>query len=109
MGKTGKTQQLFPSMLDNKLREDLERMKKIRQHRGLRHYWGLKVRGQHTCSRVRCGPLFSRPTAAPWGVNILLFLKKYYIQRMLVLGGGPTRAPLENAYAAYFFCRRSAH
>merc|ERR1712062_828398 len=32
----------------NKLREDLERLKKIRAHRGLRHYWGLRVRGQHT-------------------------------------------------------------
>merc|ERR1711864_32855 len=36
------------NMLDNKLREDLERLKKIRAHRGLRHYWGLRVRGQHT-------------------------------------------------------------
>ena len=35
------------NFLDNKLREDLERMKKIRAHRGLRHYWGLRVRGQH--------------------------------------------------------------
>lgn len=26
--------------IDNKLREDLERLKKIRAHRGLRHYWG---------------------------------------------------------------------
>ncbi len=30
------------------MREDLERMKKIRCHRGLRHKWGLRVRGQHT-------------------------------------------------------------
>ncbi|KAK7823343.1 hypothetical protein U0070_007685 [Myodes glareolus] len=34
--------------LDNKLREDLEQLKKIRAHRGLRHCWGLRVRGQHT-------------------------------------------------------------
>merc|ERR1711931_295222 len=34
--------------LDIKLREDLERLKKIRAHRGLRHYWGLRTRGQHT-------------------------------------------------------------
>ena len=27
------------NILDNKLREDLERLKKIRAHRGLRHYW----------------------------------------------------------------------
>ena len=40
---------------DTKLREDLERMRKIRLHRGLRHVWGLKVRGQHTCSTGRTG------------------------------------------------------
>ena len=34
------------NVLDNKLREDLERLKKIRAHRGLRHYWGLRVRLQ---------------------------------------------------------------
>ncbi|KAG4996879.1 hypothetical protein JHK85_028318 [Glycine max] len=28
--------------------DDLERLKKIRNHHGLRHYWGLRVRGQHT-------------------------------------------------------------
>uniref|UniRef100_A0A8R1EU57 Small ribosomal subunit protein uS13 n=1 Tax=Caenorhabditis japonica TaxID=281687 RepID=A0A8R1EU57_CAEJA len=46
--KDGKTGQLLSTAVDNKLREDLERMKKIRLHRGLRHYWGLRVRGQHT-------------------------------------------------------------
>ncbi|CAK0798444.1 unnamed protein product [Prorocentrum cordatum] len=30
------------------LREDLERMKRVRLHRGIRHYWGIRVRGQHT-------------------------------------------------------------
>jgi small subunit ribosomal protein S18e len=30
------------------VREDLEALKKVRAHRGLRHYWGIKVRGQHT-------------------------------------------------------------
>lgn len=30
------------------MRDDLERLKKIRNHRGLRTYWGLRVRGQHT-------------------------------------------------------------
>ena len=30
------------------MRVNLERMKKVRSNRGLRHYWGLKVRGQHT-------------------------------------------------------------
>merc|ERR1712059_33423 len=36
--KDGKTNQVMANMLDNKLRA----------HRGLRHYWGLRVRGQHT-------------------------------------------------------------
>ena len=30
-------------------------MKKIRTHRGLRHYWGLKVRGQRTKTTGRRG------------------------------------------------------
>lgn len=47
--------QLTSSYLDSKLREDLERMKKIRAHRGLRHYWGLRVRGQHTKTTGRRG------------------------------------------------------
>ena len=42
-------------MLDTKMREDLERLKKIRNHRGLRHYWGLRVRGQHTKTTGRRG------------------------------------------------------
>merc|ERR1719165_6296 len=46
--KDGKTTQVMANILDNKLREDLERLKKIRSHRGLRHYWGLRTRGQHT-------------------------------------------------------------
>jgi hypothetical protein len=41
--------------LESKLRDDLERMKKIRLHRGLRHYWGLRVRGQHTKTTGRKG------------------------------------------------------
>lgn len=47
--------QLTSSNLDSKLREDLERMKKIRAHRGMRHYWGLRVRGQHTKTTGRRG------------------------------------------------------
>merc|ERR1712062_275170 len=34
--KDGKTGQVMANFLDNKLREDLERLKKIRAHRGLR-------------------------------------------------------------------------
>ena len=32
--------QILANNLESKLREDLERLKKIRAHRGLRHYWG---------------------------------------------------------------------
>ncbi|EPB65224.1 putative ribosomal protein S13p/S18e, partial [Ancylostoma ceylanicum] len=49
------TFQLLSTAVDNKLREDLERLKKIRLHRGLRHYWGLRVRGQHTKTTGRKG------------------------------------------------------
>ncbi|XP_003385957.1 PREDICTED: 40S ribosomal protein S18 [Amphimedon queenslandica] len=53
--KDGKYSQVVSNQLDNKLREDLERLKKIRAHRGLRHYWGLRVRGQHTKTTGRRG------------------------------------------------------
>ncbi|RUO96727.1 LOW QUALITY PROTEIN: ribosomal protein S13/S18-domain-containing protein, partial [Jimgerdemannia flammicorona] len=51
----GKYSQVLANGLDNKFREDLERLKKIRAHRGLRHYWGLRVRGQHTKTTGRKG------------------------------------------------------
>uniref|UniRef100_A0A1I7SG94 Small ribosomal subunit protein uS13 n=1 Tax=Bursaphelenchus xylophilus TaxID=6326 RepID=A0A1I7SG94_BURXY len=35
------------TVVDSKLRDVLERIE-IRPHRGLRHYWGLHVHGQHT-------------------------------------------------------------
>uniref|UniRef100_A0A8I4A1D9 Small ribosomal subunit protein uS13 n=1 Tax=Callithrix jacchus TaxID=9483 RepID=A0A8I4A1D9_CALJA len=44
--KDGKYNQFLANGLDNKLRENLERLKKIRE--GLHHFWGLRVRGQHT-------------------------------------------------------------
>ena len=53
--KDGKNGQVIANGLDNKLREDLERLKKIRAHRGLRHYWGIRVRGQHTKTTGRRG------------------------------------------------------
>ncbi len=53
--KDGKYSQLLSNNLDNKLREDLEHLKKIRAHRGLRHAWGLRVRGQHTKTTGRRG------------------------------------------------------
>ena len=53
--KDGKFSQAVSNTLDMKLRDDLERMKKIRAHRGLRHYWGLRVRGQRTKTTGRKG------------------------------------------------------
>lgn len=53
--KDGKFSQVVSNTLDMKLREDLERLKKIRAHRGLRHYWGLRVRGQRTKTTGRKG------------------------------------------------------
>ncbi|KAF5530214.1 40S ribosomal S18 protein [Fusarium napiforme] len=51
----GKDSHILANGVDSKLREDLERLKKIRAHRGLRHYWGLRVRGQHTKTTGRRG------------------------------------------------------
>lgn len=53
--KTGAYTQVFSNALQGKLREDLERLKKMRAHRGLRHYWGLRVKGQHTKTTGRRG------------------------------------------------------
>ena len=43
--------------IDTKLRDDLEKMKRMKLHKGLRHYFGLRVRGQHTCSTRRRGKI----------------------------------------------------
>ncbi|KAI5066165.1 hypothetical protein GOP47_0018789 [Adiantum capillus-veneris] len=54
--KDGRFFQVVCNQLDMKLRDDLERLQKIRNHRGLRHYWGLRVRrGQHTKTTGRRG------------------------------------------------------
>merc|ERR1711957_127264 len=42
--KDGTYSQLISNNCATRLREDLERMKKMRLHRGLRHWWGIKVR-----------------------------------------------------------------
>ena len=51
----GKNSQILANNVDSKLRDDLERLKKIRAHRGLRHYWGVRARGQHTKTTGRAG------------------------------------------------------
>ncbi|KAL8445978.1 hypothetical protein Emag_004943 [Eimeria magna] len=53
--KDGKSRHVAANGLDSVWREDFERLKKMRLHRGLRHYWGLKVRGQHTKTTGRHG------------------------------------------------------
>ena len=53
--KNGKTEHVLSNTVDIKLREDLERMKKMFLHRGIRHALGLRVRGQHTCNVGRRG------------------------------------------------------
>ena len=53
--KEGKNLMIASNVLETKLREDIERMYKIRCNRGLRHKWGLKVRGQHTKATGRRG------------------------------------------------------
>ena len=53
--KDGKYLQQVSNQLDTTFRDDLERLKKIRNHRGLRHYWGIHVRGQHTKTTGRRG------------------------------------------------------
>merc|ERR1712007_77131 len=58
--KDGKTSQKFANFLDQSLREDLERMKRCRLHRGLRHYWGIRVRGQHTIPPAATVPCWIR-------------------------------------------------
>ncbi|CAM9149704.1 unnamed protein product [Choristocarpus tenellus] len=55
--KTGKFSQISSQSIDAKLRDDLERLKKIRSHRGIRHYWGVRVRGQHTKTTGRRGKI----------------------------------------------------
>ena len=53
--RDGSFQQLISNQMDTIMREDLERMRKAKQHRGLRHFWGHRVRGQRTKSTGRCG------------------------------------------------------
>lgn len=53
--ETGGNRHLFGSELLITLREDLNRLKKIRSYRGVRHEQGLPVRGQRTKSSFRTG------------------------------------------------------
>lgn len=53
--ETGDDVHLFSTDLDLQLRDDVNRLKKIRCYRGIRHETGQKVRGQRTKSNGRTG------------------------------------------------------
>jgi len=46
--KWNKDQHLHANQIAQTWREDFDNWKKTKRHRGLRHLWQLKVRGQHT-------------------------------------------------------------
>lgn len=52
---TGKHLHIHANGLVSMMRDDLERLKKVRNHRGLRHFWGLRVKGQHSKTTGRRG------------------------------------------------------
>ncbi|KAK8805327.1 hypothetical protein WA158_000681 [Blastocystis sp. Blastoise] len=54
---TGKFKQIVANNLQASLREDINDLKKMRAHRGYRHHWGVRVRGQHTKTTGRHGKI----------------------------------------------------
>jgi small subunit ribosomal protein S18e len=61
---TGKTSHAVMNVLIGQFRADIERMKKAKIHRGIRWYWGHRVRGQHTKTTGRKGKLLGQPGGA---------------------------------------------
>ena len=53
--RTGKDLHIIGNRLDLSLKNDIDRMKKIRSYKGVRHHLKLKVRGQKTKSTGRHG------------------------------------------------------
>ncbi|TXT60233.1 MAG: 30S ribosomal protein S13 [Promethearchaeota archaeon] len=51
--KTGKDRHVLGNQLEISTKRDIDRMKKIRSYKGIRHRLGLKVRGQRTKSTGR--------------------------------------------------------
>lgn len=62
--QTGNTSHVAINVLIAAVRSDIERYKKIRAHRGIRHFWGHRVRGQHTCTTGRKGKVLGMPGGA---------------------------------------------
>lgn len=52
---TGENLHIFGNRLELSVRRDIDRMKRIRSYKGVRHHQGLKVRGQKTKSTGRHG------------------------------------------------------
>jgi len=50
---SGEDKHLLTGSLDLQKESDIRRLKKIKSNRGLRHQWGLPVRGQKTKSNFR--------------------------------------------------------
>jgi small subunit ribosomal protein S13 len=61
---SGENGHLLRSDLDDKHREDLNRLKKVQAYRGIRHEQGRKVRGQRTRANGRSGSAMGVEKAA---------------------------------------------
>jgi ribosomal protein S13 len=53
--RTGEDKHVIGNQLDITVRRDIDRMKRIRSYKGVRHHFHLKVRGQRTKSTGRHG------------------------------------------------------
>ncbi|TXT60447.1 MAG: 30S ribosomal protein S13 [Promethearchaeota archaeon] len=53
--RTGEDLHLLGNQLEISVKRDIDRMKRIRSYKGVRHQFGLKVRGQRTKSTGRHG------------------------------------------------------
>lgn len=53
--RTGKDSQVLGSQLEITVRRDIDKMKRMKSFKGVRHHLGLKVRGQRTKSTGRHG------------------------------------------------------
>jgi len=90
----GKNTHILSNQIDQKHRDDLERRKKIRSHRGLRHHWGLRVRGQHTKTTYVSREL--------WNALLLLFCLSWLLTFPVVavlVPAPPPRARSKNLSA----------
>jgi hypothetical protein len=52
-------------------------MKKIKTHKGIRHHWGLKVRGQRTKTTGRRGATVG-VTKKKWFIQYLITIKSIF-------------------------------